>query len=183
MGTLQVVGGFPTSYGMRASGVLVTSNPPDDVIILHHPSGYWQHISYANQSDAPMGSPPVVSNNYSSPIYSPDNHWKARLHVSFRCWSIQMLPQPCRRIWTLGAERRMHNGCCDAGDLDQRHDVARLQWERFGKLRYGAGHGSTDRYAHQYRGVGRVVECISRCHPYLCAARHAPSLLCRCRRR
>ena len=36
---MQVVGGFPSSYGMRAMGVLVTSDPPEEVVVFHHPLG------------------------------------------------------------------------------------------------------------------------------------------------
>ena len=36
---LEVVGGFPSSYGMHGLGLLVTNDPPQDVVIFHHPLG------------------------------------------------------------------------------------------------------------------------------------------------
>ena len=36
---LEVVGGFPSGYGMHGSGILVTHDPPQDVYATHHPNG------------------------------------------------------------------------------------------------------------------------------------------------
>ena len=36
---LEVVAGFPSSYGIQSLGVLVTYDPPQDVVIFHHPKG------------------------------------------------------------------------------------------------------------------------------------------------